>query len=200
MTVGDIMNGLGVREFFLNEAGDFIPKAIGKLKEIFEDNPVIDEKFYAMTKTIIDDNFGRLIGTFIDHKKICDNIKDSLFSYLDDKENQAFFIERLSAVPEYPDLPLQGFYEKIGAKKISDILNQTDGSNRFAAILEKLAQYIAGNLHIKEMIEEKINAFAVEDAEAMIFGVINRELNLVMALGGIIGFFIGLLSLLLRFV
>jgi uncharacterized membrane protein YheB (UPF0754 family) len=45
------------------------------------------------------------------------------------------------------------------------------------------------------MIENKMNAFAVDEAEKIILSVVNHELRIITALGGVLGFIIGLVSL-----
>lgn len=274
-----------------------LPKAVTYIKQWPEDNPWLDEKLSAMVRKIIDDNFGRLIGLFIDHQKVYVNMKDGLFTYLSDSENQQFMIDQINAAMDrfcetecarwadrFPDdaffmapftqwvengsvsrvidpmiTSVSGSFkpdewlerlipdmdEKLSSflyskwdeacetslpKPLSDAVRQLCGyvgeirlrriisyifsddaqdsqkidradtarSTRMVAlsqIIEKIAAFIAENMKIGDMVESKINAFAVEEAESLILSVVNRELNAITVLGGVLGFIIGLFSL-----
>ena len=66
-----------------------------------------------------------------------------------------------------------------------------------ARVLEMIASYIAKNMPIQDMILNKLNGFEVSEVESVIMDVAGRELRLIIWLGGILGFVIGGLSLLL---
>jgi uncharacterized membrane protein YheB (UPF0754 family) len=53
-------------------------------------------------------------------------------------------------------------------------------------------------MDVQGMVERRVNDFSAAEAEALILSVVRRELNIIMALGGLIGFFIGLVPLLMR--
>jgi len=65
-----------------------------------------------------------------------------------------------------------------------------------ALALEKAAVHVAQHLDLQSLIENQINAFEPEKAEQLLMTVIRRELHLVMALGGVLGFIIGLIPVL----
>ena len=56
---------------------------------------------------------------------------------------------------------------------------------------EGAAAEMARHIDIISIIEAKVNTFAPEEAETLILSVVGKELKWVMALGGIIGFIIG---------
>jgi uncharacterized membrane protein YheB (UPF0754 family) len=81
----------------------------------------------------------------------------------------------------------------------------------YASIKEGLAAYLsdednqamlngkiftaAHNIPIADMVERRMAAYDVAEAEAMILSVVGRELKVIVMLGGVFGFIIGLLSL-----
>lgn len=262
VTVGDRIPE-PVTEMIIKAAGEVLPKAVGYIKQWPAEYPWLDEKLEAMVRKIIDDNFGRLIGIFIDHKKIYANIRDGLFEYLSDPENQRFITSRLSeAVERLRSAELAHFEARLpddayftgafmqwaqngGAEQAGEVLQTMlngvldaglpepvrellrrvsrsvcavkpaqladwfaapeksgekkaaeAGDTRLLRAFQQMAAYIAKHMRIREMIEDKLNAFSVEEAESLILSVVNRELQSITVLGGVLGFIIGLLSLL----
>lgn len=251
-------------ETFKTTAVELLPKAVDYIKQWPESYPWLDEKLSAVVRKIIDDNFGRLIGLFIDHNKIYASIKDGLFNYLSDTENQRFMSEQLiegaaralpgledkltAAIIGSSDISETGLPQPIktaiasacahfGGMTIGELLQYKDSSRiesnlpsgetaaltdglssgeestpstddqknasapqdqnplGLGRVLEQIAEYIASQMRIREMIEDKINAFTVEEAESLILSVVNHELQAITVLGGVLGFLIGLLSM-----
>ncbi len=214
ITVGEILTQLGVEnlpqlvkkmladtwrsnEGAINEA---IPGVIEKLKNGLEQNPQIDRQLEGLVRSIIDNNFSRFIGVFIDHRKIYANIKEGLFKYISDPQNQGVIFSQFNNYAAAPmDDMINNLYEKICSFRLSDaqtFLMSEKNAPVIERVLGKAASYVAGNINVGGMIETKINAFAVEEAENIILSVVSRELKMITMLGGVLGFFIGLLSLL----
>ena len=53
---------------------------------------------------------------------------------------------------------------------------------------------IVNELDVKGMVIEKIDAFDIKEAEELVLGVVNKELNWITALGGILGIVIGIVQ------
>jgi len=121
----------------------------------------LDDKGPAMVKNLIQEHVGRLAGAFLDSKKIYESIKKGLSDYVTNEENIRNLSEEIEKAP------------------------------MVAAALEKAAEHVAQNINIEAMVEEQINSFEPAEAEAIIMFVIRRELRIVMALGGVLGFIIG---------
>ncbi|MCL2703770.1 MAG: DUF445 family protein [Defluviitaleaceae bacterium] len=66
-------------------------------------------------------------------------------------------------------------------------------------IASKGGAFVVSSIRFDELVENKINAFSVAEAEDLILSVVDKELKLITALGGILGFFIGFIPLLTRF-
>ncbi len=63
-------------------------------------------------------------------------------------------------------------------------------------LLQKNSDQLVTIINIPKIVEERINTFEVEYAEEIIISVVNKELNAITVLGGVLGFIIGCLSLL----
>ena len=56
-------------------------------------------------------------------------------------------------------------------------------------------EYVIGALNISQIIEEKINAFEIKEAERLVLLVMGRQLRWIAMLGGLLGFLIGFLPI-----
>ena len=63
-----------------------------------------------------------------------------------------------------------------------------------------VAVLISEHIDIKAIIESRVKEFAPEDLEFLILSVIRRELKFIMALGGLLGFIIGWVPVILGFI
>ncbi|MCL2852154.1 MAG: DUF445 family protein [Defluviitaleaceae bacterium] len=61
---------------------------------------------------------------------------------------------------------------------------------------ERLAPFVTGSINISGIVESQINAFDIAKVESLVLSVIRRELGIVIALGGVLGFVIGLVAML----
>ena len=159
--------------------------------------PDIDHTLLQLTSTVIEENLGTLAKMFISKEKIYHSIKSNIIAYLtnpahapllEEKAHQA--IDHILATPQAENI-------------LHNMLNinlQTELNKKkhlVAQVLEIVATYIAHNMPIEAMIENKLNTFAVHEAEELLLSVAGRELKLIILLGGVLGFFIGLFNLLL---
>ena len=145
---------------------------INGIRDALEDNPPLEIWLTDMVRKIIQEHVGRFVSLFLDPKKIYASIREGLFDYISDPVNQAQLMEKI-----------EGFLNDGHAPPVE-------------RLIEKVSAYIAESIPIRQMIENKLNAFSVEEAERLILSVVSRELHLITALGGVLGFIIGLVSLL----
>jgi uncharacterized membrane protein YheB (UPF0754 family) len=205
-------------DFIRKAVGGILPKTVTTAGKWMEENPWIDERLEELTRRIVHENMGSLIGIFVNHKKIYANIKEGLFAYLADEDNQKLLLEKLIEAVE--NLRASEFTEEESRERagmtgrlsviarqigeylcglnVDQVMGYIENFVREWKVMDKIADYIAKNIRVKEMIEEKLNAFAVDEAEALLLGVVNRELNAITWLGGVLGFIIGLISLIPR--
>lgn len=85
-----LMQGLvGVIQSNMTFAGD-------ALEKLFDENPAMEEKLRQMIHNLANENFGRLLGIFINYDKIYDNLKRNLLRYLSDGQNQEILVAKLT--------------------------------------------------------------------------------------------------------
>lgn len=66
-------------------------------------------------------------------------------------------------------------------------------------VLDRFGDRLEDKLKIGEMVENKLNAYPIERIESIILAVSARELRHIEILGGVLGFFIGLLQVALLY-
>ena len=82
--------------------------------------------------------------------------------------------------------------DKIYESIKEELLNYLTGNNTSEdGVHENTASEMVRHIDIVRIIEARINSFDPEEAETLILSVIKKELHLVMALGGVLGFIIG---------
>ncbi len=59
------------------------------------------------------------------------------------------------------------------------------------AIFETMEGAIESNLHIEDLVRDKVSAFSVERLETLVLEVASRELRMIELLGGVLGVLIG---------
>jgi len=156
-----------------NAMDALLPKAAETIENFHEKFPEWDEKLAELTGKVVKENVKGLATLFVNKDKIYGNIKSGLVNYLTDEENLSYLKARVDeAVDNY----------------LHTNTHQT---------VEALIHYIATHIPIAEMIERKMAEYDVAEAERMILSVVGRELKIIVLLGGIFGFLIGLLSLVL---
>ncbi|MBR1737849.1 MAG: DUF445 family protein [Firmicutes bacterium] len=67
-------------------------------------------------------------------------------------------------------------------------------------LIDKICDIAVKNINIEEIVENQINSFDMELLEKIILSIVKKELNLITVLGGILGFIIGLIPLIIKLV
>ncbi|MCL1998881.1 MAG: DUF445 family protein [Turicibacter sp.] len=145
----------------------------------------LDKDGPDLVKRLINEHVGKFAGIFLDSEKIYVSIKDGIFEFLSEESN-------LSMIADKIDENIDKFIEGIDAENAA-ILPET--KQKILLGFEKVAEHVAKYLDITSIIERRINEFDPLEAETLILSVIKRELNMVMMLGGVLGFIIGLVPL-----
>ncbi|MCL2421915.1 MAG: DUF445 family protein [Defluviitaleaceae bacterium] len=149
------------------------------------ESPNMDAQGAALVKTLIKENVGRFSGMFLNPDKIYAGIKEGIMDYLAKEENLEGIADKID---EWIDeLCFQDSSEAMAQKKALAI-----------SALQKIAAQAVRHMDIETMIEEQINTFNPQEAEALILSVVKRELKMVVALGGVLGFIIGWIPVLLH--
>jgi len=136
------------------------------------EHPRLDAEGPEFVKKLIQEHVGKLAGIFLDHNKIYASMKEGLAEYLSQEENLALVADKID-------------------EGIDRILNDELKKAPVISALEKAAAHVTGHIDVKAIIEDQINSIQPEEAEMLILSVIRKELHIVMALGGVLGFIIG---------
>jgi len=207
ITIGEALNQLGFPEDITPAAphlkiiaDKILPKMLEKLASFEETMPQLDAKLSELTYKIVDENLSSLAGIFVSKSKIYASIKKNIFAYLLDENNHAAIREKLHSAID--NLLASAETQEIVREKLLNF-NIRDGllplynQQTATRVLTFAATYIAKHMPIQSMIENKLNSFDVAEAEDIILTVAGRELRLIIWLGGILGFVIGSLTLVL---
>jgi len=209
ITIGEVLKTFGVTEpaSLAEPIGDrikiaaegLLSKVITALETFPESHPELDNKLAAFTYKVIDENMGKLAGMFISKEKIYASIKAGITGYLTNPENKdeitAKIHEAIDAVINNENNQT-AIMEKIYSCNIKDGLTSflQKEKHTVSRVLEAIAGYIATHMPIQAMIENKMNSFDIAEAEEIILSVVGRELKVIVLLGGVLGFVIGLLA------
>ena len=78
------------------------------------------------------------------------------------------------------------------AGMITKVLNSLLKSDKIKAGMAQTVSGAISSLNLGKMAEDQMNAMDIAEAERIIISVIKRELNMITAMGGVLGFIIGL--------
>lgn len=205
-------------ESFVHEIKQTVAAKIPELSELLKNaskkNSDLDDKLRKLVAKIAAEQFGKLVGIFVDYNKIYDGIKKNLFEYLEQSENQQMLAQKACGLIDellekdvktiYGKLPdyVNELRIKILQQKAGDLFSKLSPDNKIKTkntlvnilqfALEKGGSYVVSSLDLSGIVEDKINAFSVEEAETIIVSVVNKELRMITVLGGVLGFIIGL--------
>ena len=227
-TVGEILQSWGIpdppayiaaaiSQPMKKAADTLLPKAIGGLVHFPEYFPALDSKLAELTAEVAMKSINPLAGLFVRHEKIYANIKEAVFTYLAEPDNQEILknaihngidslmvadTSRVMALKTQADETQLQLCDRICAihvKEGAEILFQREP---YASIirrsLEVAATYLATHMPVADMIEQKMSGLDVAETERVLLSVVGRELRMIIWLGGLFGFLIGLLSLVMQ--
>lgn len=78
--------------------------------------------------------------------------------------------------------------------RISELVEQL--TRVYADVLNRYLDAVLEKINIGAIVESKVNSFSSEELEALIFGIMKRELNAIVYLGAALGFLMGFVNLL----
>ncbi|MCL2398114.1 MAG: DUF445 family protein [Defluviitaleaceae bacterium] len=213
-TPGEIIPAVAI-DGIKNAIRKYLPQGLEYILQIEHPNiDDIDKKGAEWLKKLIQEHVGRLAGMFLDHQKIYGSIKQGLTDYLSEPDNIEVIADKIDEVIDrfcesryWADWQNQTDQDQLSQDQLSqnniektaelfaqwaeNTWEQTLKKALITSAFEKAANHIAQHLDIESMIETQINAFEPEKIEALVLSVVKRELAMVMALGGILGFIIG---------
>jgi uncharacterized membrane protein YheB (UPF0754 family) len=94
-------------------------------------------------------------------------------------------------------MPMVAMFLNNDAKaRIKDTLH-LEFQNILPDILNKYSEKLERDIDIEKIVSQKVAAFSSDKLEQILFSIMKKEFKLIEILGGVLGFFIGLIQLLL---
>ncbi len=178
------------------------------LEHLDETNPALDKAIRSMVQTVGRDNLGSLVSIFVDYDKAYLKMKSRLIEFMNDSENRHSIASKL-AVELEKQIQVDGFVrnylEQTSIAKICSAIPEERVNDIKRAItdaamgaLKSAALTVAQKLDISKLVTDKINEMSLDEAENLILSVVSKELKMITLLGGLLGFILGFVPLLLE--
>jgi len=198
-----------------------LPRAIAGFVNLPQRFPALDNKLSELTVEVASKSINPIAGLFVKYEKIYTNIKDAVFTYLCDPDNQVLLREEihkiidnvLEAEAQNPDANINSLLD-VSNNKYQDLCQRIcsfhirEGAQMlftrdpYASIirrvLEVAATYLATHMPVADMIQKKMSDIDVAETERILLSVVGRELKLIIWLGGLFGVLIGLMSVFMQ--
>lgn len=182
---------------------------------LYQDKTIIEigNKIPDKTKSIMREKFNNEnIRLYINKTKLLDNISNILFDdSLKLKESINKIVEDLvknkisSSVYIYIENYIKNNSNKILDININCILDKIDIAsfkdkifNLIEKFIYKEGDKILSCISVSKMVEDKINSFDMATIENLIVSVTKKELNAITIIGGVLGFIIGIIPVILK--
>ncbi len=196
-----------------SENQNIIGLKIFEFISLYQNKTILEiyEKLPENTRLFIKDKSNNEnIKKYIDKTKLLDNI-NNIINKEDLKQNIRKIIENLinnkiiNTIYNYIESYIKNNSNKILNININFILNKINIINfkdKIFNIIEKFidkeGDKILASIPISKMIENKINSFDMDTIENLIVSVTKKELNAITIIGGVLGFVIGLIPVILK--
>jgi len=208
ITIAEALSAMGIEDFKdvhepignrLKDLADFaLPRAGEFIDNMHENYPVLDEKLLMLTHKIVDDSVNKFAALFISKDRVYASIKEGLKEYLTETEDGEALRDKVhAAIDDFlsSEMTETMLRDKILTINIRDLLagfleREKATVNR---VLGMVAKYLANNLPIAQLIEKQVNGFDVAEVENTVLSVAGKELKLIIWLGGLLGFIMGIL-------
>lgn len=95
----------------------------------------------------------------------------------------------IDRAPSFLPLSVKKFFAEMFSEMIADEVPVVAEQ-----VLSEVAGAARGGISIARLVEDRLNAFPLEELEGIVQRVAHRELRHITVLGGVLGFFIGLLQ------
>ena len=173
------------------------------IKMLFHPKKKIDLFFFSMQgifpkrQDVLAERLGKMVSTELFSFK---DIKDRFTStssameinkVLDEKLEDFMEVKLRSAIPM-----LSMFLNSNTKAKIKDTLH-AEFQNILPDILNKYSEKLEKDIDIEEIVYQKVAAFSSDKLEDILFTIMKKEFKFIEILGGILGFLIGIIQLLI---
>ena len=160
-----------------DNANDLLCRFADRLGQMLDNNPVLTAQLKNLLNKAIENNVGKFAALFINRDKAFESIKAGIIEMAKDADGQRALWGHIKASLTDDD--------KRRAKETVHAL--------VAAALKKGADQLVEMIDVTSFVEARINSFDMLEGERIVLSVMGRELRVIMALGGVIGFFVGFL-------
>ena len=110
---------------------------------------------------------------------------------LDEKLEDFMEVKIKSAMPA-----LAMFLNKDAKARIKETLHQ-EFQNILPDILNKYSEKLEKDINVEEIVYQKVSAFSSDKLEQILFSIMKKEFKFIEILGGVLGFMIGIIQLVL---
>ena len=88
------------------------------------------------------------------------------------------------------------FLNKESKARIKDTLHE-EFQNILPDILNKYSDKLERDINIEEIVAQKVSAFSSDKLEQILFSIMKKEFKFIEILGGVLGFLIGIIQLII---
>ncbi len=137
----------------------------------------------------------RSIGEIVDQELISiEQILDHIIENTDKDQVIALIKTKVTAIAEekMPSIIPSMFKNSI-ISNIGEIIDQ-NGEQMIIEMTEALSHKVVESVDVAKIVEDKLNAYDFEKLEEMTLKIAKTELKAIEILGGVIGFFIGIIQ------
>ncbi len=181
---------------YIQIKGDLAEKATDKVMEHLVEANVGTLVVEEAKKAIVEKLSGSFMAMFLNDdllESISEPIKEYIDHYIENEGRN--YVEpavekELNAIEEVTLSSIaQG--AKLNPEKMRAVVGQV-----YDTCIEKCAEKILVHFKVDEIVEGKINEMKVEDLEELVLSVMKHELTMIVNLGALIGFVLGIFNLL----
>lgn len=153
---------------------------------------LIPKRRYEIAKSIGEALEQEILSTDdIVDKLISEKTKRQLILYIKNSVANKVFNKLPDILPIALKESISNYLETVVEKHVKELFDDSQG-----ILVEKVQREI----DLKQMVEDKINSFDIEYLEQIIIKLAKSELRQIELLGGVIGFFIGLIQAFLYYI
>lgn len=173
------------------------------IKMLFHPRKKIDLFFFSIQgifpkrQEVLAERLGKMVSNeLFSFKDIKDRFTNTstaieINKVLDEKLEDFIEVKLKSSLPM-----LAMFLNKEARAKIKDTLHQ-EFQNILPDILNKYSEKLERDIDIEEIVSKKVSAFSSDKLEQILFSIMKKEFKFIEILGGILGFLIGIIQLLI---
>ncbi len=202
---------------FENDIRLIAPELLNIVKTIFEDDMYdIDELLKSFFDNIIADMFsglGALFGGFISSEKIYQSLKSKIITSIENEpeelENKIVALCINSNESSYKSFPIDNAISvltknilSIKLSSLSPIFETLKSDTLISSISNLMKIFLSTEINsliakvdIKDLIVKKMNEMPLIEIENLILTIAKKEITAITNVGGVLGFIIGLLSI-----